>query len=183
MFKIVHTGAGRDDVRVESSSPLTPEDFRNIARDLVRPVVRARKIGFVKARPARNGEVVETRWNGKETTNCARKGDWVVVNLLPSRKPLRDREGYENTYVIAGNRFNDLYEPVENGNAEIGKGSEATGIYRAKGSVLALRLPGGFDIAAPWGERQRAPTGYLILNGQEVYGNNAETFRETYQVV
>jgi hypothetical protein len=47
--------------------------------------------------------------------------------------------------------------------------------------VDAIRLPGGFDIAAPWGERQRVPSGYLILNGSEVYGSNAEAFRATYE--
>jgi hypothetical protein len=49
--------------------------------------------------------------------------------------------------------------------------------------VDAIRLPGGFDIAAPWGERQQAPSGYLILSGGEVYGNNAETFAATYEPV
>jgi hypothetical protein len=79
--------------------------------------------------------------------------------------------------VIAGARFKELYEPAESA------GKDGRRIYRAKGSVLALRLPGGFDIAAPWGERQLAPAGYLILNGQEVYGNNAETFEATYEVL
>jgi hypothetical protein len=174
MFKIVHTGIGRDDVRVEADAPLTPEDFRRIASDLIRPVVRARKVGYVAARPGRAGEVIETRWNGRETTNTSHAGDWVVTNLTPEREPLRDREGRLDTYIIAADRFARLYEPVEGKNA-------FGALYLAREPVEAIRLPGGFDIAAPWGERQRAPTGYLILSGGEVYGNNAETFRATYQ--
>jgi hypothetical protein len=50
-------------------------------------------------------------------------------------------------------------------------------------TVDALHLSGGFDIVAPWGERQTAPDGYLILSGRQVYGNNAETFAATYEVV
>ena len=69
-----------------------------------------------------------------------------------------------------------LYEPTEGRN-------DFGAIYRAKGVVSAIRLTGGFDIAAPWGERQQAPAGYLILNGAEVYGNNAETFEATYELV
>jgi hypothetical protein len=176
MFKIVHTGLGRDDVRVEADALLTPDDFKRIAKDLLRPVVRARKVGHVAARAARDGEVVETRRDGTETTNTARAGDWVVANLTPQKEPLRDREGHLDTYVIKADKFAGLYEPTEDRNA-------FGAIYRPKGVVSAIRLTGGFDIAAPWGERQQAPAGYLILNGTEVYGNNAETFEATYELV
>jgi hypothetical protein len=176
MFKIVHTGIGRDDVRVEADALLTPDDFNRIAKDLVRPVVRARKVGYVAARAARDGEVVETRRNGRETINRARAGDWVVANLTPQKQALRDSEGHLDTYVIKADKFAGLYEPTDDSNA-------LGAIYRAKGVVSAIRLTGGFDIAAPWGERQRAPAGYLILNGTEIYGNNAETFEATYELV
>ncbi len=79
-----------------------------------------------------------------------------------------------NTYVIAADRFQSLYEATDGRNPH-------GAIYRAKGVVEALHLPGGFDIVAPWGERQQAPSGYLLLNGHDVYGNNAETFRATYK--
>ncbi len=176
MFTIVHTGPGRDAVRIESDARLTPVEFKRIARDLVRPIVCARKVGFIAARPAQADETVETRWNGTETTNTACKGDWIVTNLSPEQQALRDREGHANTYVIQAERFPDLYEPT-------GAQNEHGAVYRAKGIVLAIRLPGGFDIVAPWGKRQRSADGYLILNGEEVYGNNAETFEATYERV
>jgi hypothetical protein len=44
-------------------------------------------------------------------------------------------------------------------------------------------MPAGFDIMAPWGERQVGEQGYLILNGGEVYGNNTDTFEATYELV
>jgi hypothetical protein len=175
VFWIVHAGLGRDAVRVEADTRLTPEDFRRIAKELIRPVVRARKVGLIAARPAATDEAVETRWNGTETTNTARKGDWVVTDLSPTQEPLRDREGQLNTYVIRAERFRDLYEPT-------GADSEYGPVHRARYAVDAVRLPGGFDIVGPWGERQTSPDGYLMCNGAEVYGNAAETFAATYQI-
>jgi hypothetical protein len=140
--------------------------------------VGARKTGLVAARRAARASTVETRWNGTETRNRARAGDWIVTNLASDRKVLRDGEGRRNTYVIAGNRFGELYEAA--GAKKVGK---LGAVYRAKGTVSALRLSGGFDILAPWGERQTGRSGYLILNGADVYGNNAETFAATYEVL
>jgi hypothetical protein len=152
---------------------LTPADFTRIAAELGQTPIRARKIGYVAAREATATETVETHWNGKETTNTARKGDFIVTNLTPQRLPLRDAEGRENTYVIAADKFAGLYAPTSERN-------EFGAIYRAKGVVSALPLPGGFDILAPWGERQTGASGYLLLNGTEVYGVVGEAFETTY---
>ena len=164
--------------RLESQSALTPADFRAIAAKLGLEPARARKTGLVAARRAARASTVETQWNGTETKNRARAGDWIVTNLTPGQKVLRDSEGRRNTYVIAGERFGELYEPA--GAKSVGKLGK---VYRAKGVVSALRLGGGFDILAPWGERQTGRAGYLILNGADVYGNNAETFLGTYEVL
>ena len=47
--------------------------------------------------------------------------------------------------------------------------------------MSALSLPGGFDIVAPWGERQTGASGYLLLNGDEVYGISRDAFEATYE--
>ncbi len=175
-FRILRSGQRQEKARLESEATLTPSDFRAIARSLAEPVLRARKTGFVAARRAKTYEAIETHWNGIETTNTARPGDWIVTNLTAQRRVLRDRHGHLNAYVISGKRFPDLYQPAQ-GRAQFGA------IYRAKSVVAAIRLRGGFDIEAPWGERQRARAGYLILNGKEVYGSNAATFVATYEVI
>jgi hypothetical protein len=171
-YRIVTTGDNR--VRVEADAVLDPKDFGAIAERL--DVIRARKIGFVAAKQAAEPTGVETRWNGRETTNTARPGDWIVTNLTPQQEALRDRDGHVNTYVILADRFAALYEPT-------GGQNEFGAIHRAKGVVEAIRLAGGFDLVAPWGERQTSLSGYLLSNGKEVYGNNAETFTATYQVL
>lgn len=176
MYKIAQKGPRAEDMRLVADAVLTPDDFKRIARALGRRRLRARKTGFVAARQAVKPEVVETRWNGQETTNRAHAGDWIVANLNPQQQPLRDGDGHVNTYVILGERFDDLYEPT-------GAQSAFGAVYRAKGVVDAIPLPGGFDIVAPWGERQTSPSGYLLCNGKEVYGNNAETFTATYEVL
>jgi hypothetical protein len=173
MFKIDRTARGD---RLDAAAVLTPSDFQSIAKKLGHPPLRARKIGYVAARRAEKSEVVETRSNGKETTNTARVGDFIVTNLSPDREPLRDGDGHFNVYVIAAEKFASLYDPTDEDN-------EHGAIYRAKGVVSALPLPGGFDIMAPWGERQTASAGYLLCNGPEVYGSSKEAFEETYEVV
>jgi hypothetical protein len=174
MFKFVPDAHG-DGARLVADAVLTPEQFEEIAKKLRTHPIRARKIGFVAARKAAKSEVVETRDDGRETTNTARAGDFIVTNLSPQRTPLRDRAGHMNVYVIEAARFPELYEPA-------GGESAQGAIYRAKGVVSALPLPGGFDIAAPWGERQTAASGYLLYNGQEVYGSSKDAFEKTYEV-
>ena len=176
MFEIHDKGSSTGKARLVADTVLTPTDFRSIADQLGAQVIRARKIGYVAALKATSPQVVETRWNGKETSNTARPGDWIVTSLSPQREALRDDDGNVNRYVIMAERFASLYEPAD------GAGTFGA-IHRAKGMVEAISLPGGFDIVAPWGERQTAPAGYLLCNGPDVYGNNQETFAATYEVV
>jgi hypothetical protein len=170
-FKIV----GRPP-RLESDSELTPGDFAAIADRLGTVPLRARKIGYVAASRSATSQIVETRWNGKETSNTAHVGDWIVTNLSPQRRALLDRDGQLNVYVIAAAHFSRLYEPTE-------EGSEHGTIYRARGAVRALPLPGGFDIVAPWGERQVGASGYLIMNGEAVTGSSWDAFAATYEIL
>jgi len=176
MFTIERRGFFCRRNRLVAPAALTSEDFREVANNLGRPVVRARKIGFVAARKAERQEAVVTNWNGQETSNTAEPGDWIVTSLSADRKVLRDSGGNANTYVIKADRFSTLYDPFSGSN-EFGQ------LFKAKGVVDAVYLSGGFDIAAPWGQKQTSRAGYLILNGDEVYGNNKETFETTYQVV
>jgi hypothetical protein len=173
MFEIVSKG-GR--ARLEADTRLTAADFAAIAEKLALKPVRARKVGHVAARKAVARETIETRWNGKETTNTAAPGDWIVTNLTPRREPLRDAAGELNTYVITAARFPELYEAT-------GDDSPLGPVYSAKGVVSALPLPGGFDIEAPWGGRQTGTDGYLIMNGEEIYGAGAKAFDDTYEII
>jgi hypothetical protein len=172
MFTLQRTGR----VRVFASAGLEAGDFRSIAHDLGVVPLRARKIGFVAGRQLENRQRIETRWNGKESEITGEPGDWMVTSLSPAREVLRDAEAHVNTYAIRPTRFGELYEPCA-GQTEFGA------VFRAKGLVEAIYLSGGFEIKAPWGEMQRADDGYLLLNGNEVYGNHRDTFEATYEVV
>lgn len=171
--RIVRTARGD---RLEADEVLSPPDFERLAAELGRPPLRARKTGFVAARKAAASEAVETRWNGKETTNTAHPGDWIVTNLSPDRVPLRDADGHMNVYVIVADRFPALYEPT-------GETTPHGTVHRAKGAITALPFFGGFDILAPWGKRQTTASGYLICNGAEVYGSSKEAFEGTYEQI
>lgn len=162
--------------RVVSDCELTRSDFQDLAQQLGIDPVRARKVGFVAARRATGTERIATLWNDRETENTARPGDWIVTSLSRTQEPLRDKNGNLNTYVISADRFPGLYEPT-------GTTTPVGVVHKGKATVLAFRFPRGFDIVAPWGERQKSADGYLILNGDEVYGNNVETFGATYEIL
>lgn len=161
--------------RLRATKQLTSDDFESVASALRTAPRRARKTGLVAARRATHREAVETRWNGKETSDVAEPGDYIVTNMSPSGDVLRDSKGAANTYVVRSARFASLYERTT-GDIDLGE------IYRPLGIVDAIALPGGFDIVAPWGERQLADAGYLIRNGEDIYGNNKETFEATYRI-
>jgi hypothetical protein len=174
MFQVDLKAAGGP--RLTSTAKLTPEAFADAGRRMGAMPFAAQKSGLISAIAARRDERIVTRWNGQETVNTARPGDHIVTNLDARGRPLVDRDGNHNVYVIKADAFNMLYELADTPGIVV-----AT--YRARGTVQALALPGGFDILAPWGETQRADCGYLILNGADVYGNNAETFDATYERV
>ncbi|MFN0218256.1 MAG: hypothetical protein ACKVP4_05520 [Hyphomicrobium sp.] len=176
MFSLKRVGRTVASPRLISTETLTPTDFSKLSKDLGAAPLKARKSGFVSARAAKQRQTIETLWNGKETTVPAEPGDMIVTNMNADREILRDAGGNANTYVIRAARFPELYERAT-GNTDFGE------IYRARGVVEALFVPGGFEIMAPWGEMQRADSGYILKSGDEVYGNNKETFEKTYEVL
>jgi hypothetical protein len=178
MFTIEMTGPQRSKHRLVADAMLNEADFRAIARSLDVEPAQARKSTPIAARQATASERIETHWNGSETINTAGPGDWIATTLTADGQVLRDGSGHANQYVVSAADFPTLYAPVDGG----GRGEFGL-FYAARGKVEALHLSGGFDIVAPWGERQTAPDGYLILSGRQVYGNNAETFAATYEVV
>lgn len=176
MFAIETSGVRKIKHRLVAGTILKRSDFKRISTRLGTTGVRARKVSFVAARTARQLEHVTTYWNGKETTNTARRGDVIVTSLTRRRTVLRDKRGNANQYVIKAKTFRKIYGGAP-GRNRFGK------FFQSKSIVTAIYLSGGFDIIAPWGQRERAPKGYLLLNGNAVYGNNAQTFEATYDLL
>ena len=154
------------------------EDFEKVVeslRDHKCASFKARKISYVAARQATGIEKVETRYDGKETEDTAKPGDWIVTNMDIERRIMRDTQDCVNSYVIRKDTFARLYA--------LDKGEEQPfgAIYKAKGVVDAVEVAGGFDIVAPWGERQQGPGGYILRNGDDVYGIHKDAFDKTYE--
>lgn len=104
-------------------------------------------------------EVVTVLAGKPETKNVAKVGDYIVTGTLGER------------YVIAGNRFDRLYEP------DPGRPGE----FRSKGTVQAVLLTEAVTFKAPWGEQQRIDAGgVLVKNGEDIYGIAEAAFAETY---
>jgi hypothetical protein len=159
-----------------SDGVLKKAEFKDIANAIRERPFSARKVALVAARAASGTEVVETHWNGKETRNTAMPGDFIVTSLTRRKTVLCDKAGNIDTYVIKPKTFAKLYTRVP-GRNKFGR------FFKSKSVVFSIYLAGGFNILAPWGQRQRASEGYLVLNGKDVYGNNAETFEATYERV
>jgi hypothetical protein len=174
-FRIEPNTSSHGLARLIAAEKLGPQDFTDIAETLGVKPMRARKIGFVAARKAKTRTEIETRWNGKESTIVAEPGDWIISNMSPKRELMRDGEGHLNVYAIRMDKFPTLYKR-DKGTTDEGD------VYRAISEVDALCFPGGFEILAPWGETQRADAGYILLNGEDVYGNAKETFEGTYEI-
>ena len=94
MFTIEKTGPRDDKDRLIALAALSEADFVDIARALDTRPVRARKTALIAAREAAASERIETRWNGSETTNTARPGDWVATTLTADCEVLRDGDGH-----------------------------------------------------------------------------------------
>ena len=170
MFKLFGVDRPTGGVRLEADKQLMPADFRIIAEDLGTQCIPARKIGYVAASRA------SSHTQAREGCNIARPGDWIVTNMSPQRDVLRDDGGHFDRYVITAERFANLYAPAR-------CTSQFGAICCAKGVVESISLSGGFDIVAPWGKRQTAPTGYVLCNSVEVYGIDPEIFAATYEVM
>jgi uncharacterized protein len=175
MYKLERTGFFRKTWRLTSNEILTPSDFEDIAKKLSVDSLAAQKIGIVAARQAQAIESVDTRTDGQETKNTANVGDWIVTNMTPHGVALRDTRNRLDTYVIKPDTFARLYE-------EMDRQSELGALFRPKGTVRVVELPGSFDILAPWKERQKAKAGCLIQNGEEVYGIEKSIFHRTYDL-
>jgi hypothetical protein len=175
MFRITKRGLTRRS-RLVADDVLQPADFDVVATALGEAPVRARKIAYVAASRAAEAVAVETRWQGEVTKNQATPGDWIVTSLDARKSPLRDADGNINRYVIRAETFTQLYEPA------VGE-TQWGAVFKGKGLVDALLLPGGLDIKAPWGERQTIERGYLLRNGADIYGNDLKSFRATYEIV
>src|SRR5262245_35762018 len=131
MFRLERQGSSPDRLRLIAPDGLTDADFEDLAVQVGAQPLRVQKVGFVSARRAERTEAVETRWNGKESSDIAAPGDFIVTNMSPERAVLRDKAGKANTYVIRAEKFLQLYESGH-GETDFGR------VYRARGVVSAL---------------------------------------------
>ena len=176
MFSVVRKDEDGGHARLESDAVLTRENFQRIAGEIGISPIEARKIGHVAVRTAIKTEVVETRSNGKETTNTACPGDYIVTNLSPQREPLLDRDGHLNIYVIRAAKFPDLYEqPVSAARTALSTAPRA--------SSPRSRCPAASTSPPPGASGRPQPGAISSAKAPEVYGVSKDAFDATYEVV
>lgn len=154
---------------------LSKSVFHAIAAEMGQPPLMAVKIAPVAVTRVRGPCCLETRWMSERTINEAQEGDWLVTSLDAGGRPLRDRRGALNSYIIGNPHFLEIYERAP-GECELGP------LFRSKQWVEAIYFNGGVDILAPWGQRQTLGEGYLLCKGDRVYGNERASFETTYRI-
>jgi hypothetical protein len=121
-------------------------------------VLKKSQVKIAKARQ----EVVTLIRGVEETRNVARAGDRIITGDHGER------------YVVRKRKFASLYEPHPSGR----------GAYRSKARVRGLTLAENTEIIAPWGERQRAVKGGMIVRRigrpRDIYLIEARAFARTY---
>lgn len=178
--------------RLIASEKITASEFDEIASALeefgVTPYP-ARKVGFIAVRVAEKPEPVHTKYYGQETKNEAMPGDWIAVNMDRDFQTkgisdadahlVKDDHGNMDRYVIKRLEMKTNYRST-------GKTTSQGGVYEAinpEANADVLHLRAGFDILAPWGERQIRQSGVLIRKNGEVYGIYDRAFDKTYERV
>ena len=125
------------------------------------------KFTQIKARPARQGEMIETiTADGKETMNQAQEGDFVVSNL----------GGSGEEYILSGDKLAKRYKEVGNG------------IYQATGECRGITYSGPeTSFQASWGQPMVLKTGDMIVTPLpqmgEVYRIARQEFESTYRPI
>ncbi len=112
-----------------------------------------KKQGTVRARAAKDGEVIETILGSGdfETENVAVLGDWIVTNPTGEQ------------YIISGSKFFDRYEDTDE-----------NGVFAARGYCRAIPNPEGvpIEIMASWGTPQMGDENCLVADTCDENGEN-----------
>lgn len=138
------------------------------------------KHGKVQARQAEAGEeVVSVTSDGRETSNVAEAGDYLVRNATETQE----------CYLVSGDTFNKRY-------ARLSNLDDNWALYHAIGEVRAIEIDDAilahvnksktFYILAPWGSPQRVNPGDYFVSTlpdlKEVYRIGRREFGQTYQL-
>ncbi|MDZ4841438.1 MAG: hypothetical protein SH859_04720 [Hyphomicrobium aestuarii] len=180
-YKIEYqTSGGRTFPRLSSTARLSPDnDFEWITRDLDQHGLQrrqARKTGTIRATRAVGGEQIEAHsTDGFQGFSTAKVGEFIATKLDRDLQVVRNPQGNLDQWVIKPEKFDELYTAASATDPEL---------FQPTGKVIeVLPFEGGIDIIAAWGEHQAIGNGYLVRNGDDVYGIDAATFHTTYDFV
>lgn len=139
------------------------------------PKIKAKKIGLVQARIAKEGEVVYTYTSDGilETTNTARAGDYIVMRCNADGTVFVDSHGNTNTWIIRKATFEGTYKQID--------GSLYEPASKERTFVIVQE---DLEFVASWGEKMLAYMGdYLnVTDLEDVIRVGKEEFLNTYRV-
>lgn len=135
----------------------------------------------VLVRPAHPGEVIHTITNdGKEISNIAKQGDFVVRNLTNAKEK----------YILTPEKLKSRYKKADAAENRWSVHGDWWTKYKAIGSVKGIRynaetlkLPAEVQFMAPWSQPIVLKNSDMIVttDGSEVYKIAWQEFVETYK--
>jgi hypothetical protein len=149
----------------------------------LRPVLESEGIVFKKkrhvlAKKAMTGQKIETRTgDGAETTNVAKKNDWIVQNETDA----------EEQYILTDKAFRERYVrigPAKDGWEEFKPVSKILAVELTADRLRALRLPAFFQFKTAWKSEMVAKSEDFLavpLDFSEIYRIARKEFFETYE--
>ncbi len=179
-FSCIHPKTNPEAISFEKSSILSQEAFLNrMTPHFKQSGALYQKYKRIYARKALENEKIRTITNdGLETTNTAKKGDFVVKN----------QTGAQEMYIVTKEAFYKRYRLLKEDGGEFSE-------YQSIGKVIGVELTPSllnrlgfkteFEFVAPWGEKMVAKKGDYIVSPpeqNEVYRIARKEFFETYQL-
>lgn len=143
--------------------------------------VKARKMGYILVRLAKDGEEIITYATdgGVETKETARLDQIVVTSADYDGNPVIDKNGHVNEYLMNQETLLKKYEKIREG------------FYKPKGGVQTFaKLDEDVTVLVPWGKGGSLVPQYVdvggvlnITNEEDIYGISSKDFAKSYKIV
>ena len=146
-------------------------------------VISAKKVGNILAIPGTVGEQVVT-WpkDGDEPErtgvveidpNTGQPG-WIVTKVDGNNRPAVDKNGHVNQWIIVDSKFQEMYEPSQDG----------PDLYSKSQIELFIKLDEDLHFGTKYGDMTVMAGGYAkITNMDSISGISEGDFADTYVIV
>lgn len=167
---------------------LTKEEMKIYVQKLLpfSQIIEAKKIGYTYAVNGNVGDIITTYSTDKEGNEIietiqtvsldpkTKKPGWVLTKLDSNNKPVINKNGHLNQYIVNDSDFNTIYEPSYDG----------INLYKKKKIEKLIQLEEDIQFGTSFGYMTIMKGGYVTVTDlDEIYGISFNDFNDTYEVI